>query len=81
MRSVRLNDELDKRVRRAAATEGSSVSEFMRKAIAERVDRTLADGAEQRLADVIGAVHTDGQRARQTGTEFAKLLSKRHRHG
>ncbi len=80
MRSLRLDDELDERLRRAAAVEGASVSEFLRRAIAERAERTLASGAEERLADVLGAVHGDGGgQARDTGTAFTDLLVQRHK--
>jgi hypothetical protein len=79
VRSVRLDKELDQLVRRAAAREGESVSEFLRRAASERAHRTLADRPAAQLADVIGAVHSDGGRARQTGEGFAELLSERRR--
>jgi hypothetical protein len=79
MRSIRLDEELDALVRRAAAREGESVSEFLRRAASERAHRTLADRPVAQLADVIGAVHSDGGRARQTGEAFADLLSERRR--
>jgi hypothetical protein len=78
MRSLRLDAELDDRVRRAAAHEGSSVSEFLRLAAAERADRTLAERNSDRLADVIGVVHGGGGVARSTGDGFGDLLSDRH---
>jgi hypothetical protein len=79
VRSVRLDKELDELVRRAAAREGESVSEFLRRAASERAHRTLADRPVAQIADVIGAVHSDGGRARQTGESFADLLSERQR--
>jgi len=78
VRSVRLDNELDERVRRAAAAEGASVSEFIRRAVAERAESTLSTGADERLADVVGAVHAGGGRARDTGRAFADLLAQRH---
>jgi hypothetical protein len=63
--------------RKAAAIEGSSVSEFMRLAIAERAERTLAGGAQGRLRGVVGAIHGGGGRARDTGAAFADLLEQR----
>jgi predicted transcriptional regulator len=61
MRSLRLDDRLDERVQRAAAVEGASVSEFIRLAVAERAERTLdAQRPSERLADVIGVVHSGG---------------------
>jgi hypothetical protein len=79
MRSLRLDTELDERVRRAAALEGVSVSEFLRSAAAERAARTLASRADERLADVIGVVHGGGGRARESGRAFADLLADRPR--
>jgi hypothetical protein len=79
MRSLRLDPALDRRVRDAAAAEGSSVSEFLRRAAAERADRTLAERASDRLADVIGVVHGGGGRARGTGAAFVKLLADERR--
>jgi hypothetical protein len=78
MRSLRLEPELDERVRQAASVEGASVSEFLRRAAAERADRTLASRNSERLADVIGTVHGDRPQARRTGKAFGDLLAERH---
>jgi len=75
MRSVRLDPELDELIRRAAAQEGASVSEFMRRAAADRARRTL--GARVQLDDVLGAVRTQGGVARRTGAAFGELLQAR----
>jgi hypothetical protein len=78
VRSVRLESSLDERVRRAAAAEGSTVSEFLRSAAAERADRTLAHRNSERLADVVGSVRGGGVgRARDTGAAFGDLLAER----
>jgi hypothetical protein len=77
MRSIRLDPQLDELVKRAAAQEGSSVSEFIRSAAAERAHRTLA--ARDQLQDVIGAVRTNGGAARRTGSAFGELLQDRRR--
>jgi hypothetical protein len=78
MRSLRLEPDLDERVRRAASAEGSTVSEFLRQAAAERADRTLAERNSERLADVIGVVRGGGGgRARETGAAFGELLAER----
>jgi len=81
MRSLRLSSDLDDRVRRAARLEGSSVSEFLRVAAAERAERTLARRGSERLADVVGVVHGGGGQARDTGTAFSDLLAERHNRG
>ena len=75
MRSIRLDPELDDLVRRAAAQEGASVSEFLRRAAAERAQRTLAQ--RELLSDVIGAVRSEGGVAAQSGDAFADLLEDR----
>lgn len=76
MRSIRLDDQLDTRVRQAAAAEGASVSEFIRRAASERADHTLANGTSERLADVLGAVHGGGGQARDTGSAFVEILNQ-----
>jgi hypothetical protein len=77
MRSVRLDPELDELVKRAAAQEGSSVSEFLRLAAAERAHHTLK--TRDQLEDVIGAVHTTGGVARRSGAAFTEMLSSTRR--
>jgi len=80
MRSVRLEPDLDDRVRRAAAAEGTSVSEFLRRAAAERAELTLSRRNRDRLGDVIGAVRAGGAgRARDSGVAFGELLDARRR--
>jgi Protein of unknown function (DUF1778) len=80
MRSLRLSPELDDQVRRAAAKEGASVSEFLRRAASERAERTLADPAE-RLAYAIGAIDVGLGVARDTGSAFGDLVDEKHRGG
>jgi hypothetical protein len=80
MRSIRLEPELDERVRRAAVAEGTSVSEFLRRAAAARAELTLSRRNSDRLGDVIGVVHGGGAgRARDTGAAFGELLGARRR--
>lgn len=77
MRSARFDPELEELVRRAAAHEGASVSEFLRRAAAERAQRTLDRRPSEQLAAVVGAVRSDGGRADRTGDAFTDLLDKR----
>jgi hypothetical protein len=70
---------LDERVRRAAAIEESSVSEFLRQAASERAERTLAGDPSERLAYAIGVVRIDLRQARGTGAAFADLVESEHR--
>jgi uncharacterized protein DUF1778 len=79
MRSLRLEPQLDEQVRRAASVEGATVSEFLRRAAAERAERLLSTRNSDRLGDVIGAVHGGGGRARDTGAAFGDLLAERRR--
>ena len=76
MRSLRLDPDLDKKVRRAAAAKGESVSEFLRRAAAERAEETLAGHPSKRFADVAGVVHGGGGRARRTGAAFSESLAE-----
>lgn len=71
MRSLRLDPDLDERVRRAAAISGESVSEFIRHAAEERANETLAAQPGGSFADVAGVVHGGGGRARRSGEAFA----------
>jgi hypothetical protein len=80
MRSLRLEPALDERVRRAAEAEGTTISEFLRTAAAERADRTLSHRNSDRLSDVIGSVRGGGAgHARSTGEAFGKLLDERRK--
>lgn len=76
MRSLRLDPDLDQKVRRAAAARDESVSEFLRRAAAERAEETLGQNGRERFADVIGVVHGGGGRARRTGAAFADSLAR-----
>ncbi|HYA44607.1 MAG TPA: DUF1778 domain-containing protein [Acidimicrobiales bacterium] len=77
MRSLRLDDDLDDKVRRAAAIRNESVSEFLRNAAAQRAEDTLASSVREQFADVAGAVHGGGGRARHSGQAFSDLLAER----
>jgi len=68
---------MEQRVRRAAELEGVSVSEFIRRAASERTERTLSARAEDRLADVLGAIHGRRDQARQTGIAFTDALAEK----
>jgi len=76
VRSVRLDAELEQRLEQAAAVRGESVSEFIRRAAAERADATLRADPVAGFADVLGVVHGGGRRARKTGEAFRRELAK-----
>jgi hypothetical protein len=65
-------------IRQAAAQEGTSVSEFIRRAVAGRAQETLSQRDE--LIGIIGAVHSAGGAAVRTGAAFGEMLEER-RHG
>jgi hypothetical protein len=80
MRSLRLSDDLDAQVQRAAAQEGASVSEFLRRAASERAGRMLTADPVERLAYAIGAVEGRGDAlARDTASAFADVVEEKHR--
>jgi len=76
MKSLRLAPELEQRLQRAAALQGESLSEFMRRAATERADRVLAASGSTDFSDVVGAVHGGGGRARRTGDAFADIVAE-----
>jgi hypothetical protein len=76
MRSVRLDPELDRQVRRAAEIEGESVSEFIRRAVAKQAEETLMGSGRERFVDVASVVHGGGGRARRSGAAFVEALAE-----
>lgn len=78
MRSVRFDPELDRRVRKAAAARGESVSAFIRNAVAKEAEETLAVPGRERFRDVAGAIRGGGGRARRTGEAFAEAVARPH---
>ncbi len=78
MKSVRLGDELEGKLKRAARKQGVSESDFIRAAIAERADSMLGDDLESRLAGIIGAVHAGGGQAAHAHERYHELLKQRY---
>ena len=58
MKSVRLDEDLETRLERAARALAVSQSEFLRDALARRCDEVLGSSLQQRLAPVIGIVNS-----------------------
>jgi hypothetical protein len=79
VKSLRIDPELEERLQRAASIAGVSLSEFIRRAAAERADALLDGGDLTDFADVLGVVHGGGGRARRTGEAFGELLANRKR--
>ena len=77
MKSLRLDPQLEERLQQAAAVRGESLSEFIRRAAAERATATLTAVPAADFDDVLGVVHGGGGRARRTGAAFAETLTER----
>lgn len=75
--SVRLDENLEERLRKIAEAEGVSLSEVIRRAADLYWDRHAGSSLELRLADVLGKVKSRGGRARRTGASLRKVL-RRH---
>jgi len=52
------------------------VSEFIRRAAAERADATLTQ-SDTDFEDVLGVVHGGGGRAKRTGQAFTEVVAER----
>jgi predicted DNA-binding protein len=76
MKSVRLSDELEEKLARAARAMSMSHSEFIRDALARRCDEVLGASLSKRLAHVIGTINSSGGRAVRAGAAFADALAK-----
>jgi len=79
VKSLRLDPLLEARLQQAAAVKGESLSEFIRRAAAERADATLSAEGQSDFDDVLGAVHGGGGRARQTSAAGTEGLAERRR--
>jgi len=79
VKSVRLGEELEAKMKRAALREGVSESEFIREAIAERADSVLSTNLADRLAGAIGAVSARGSHARSAHERYRQLLVQREK--
>lgn len=77
MKTLRLDPELEERLQRAAAVAGESLSEFIRRAAAQRADELLNSGHLEDFADVLGVIHGGGGQARRTGEAFTAILTDR----
>jgi predicted transcriptional regulator len=77
MKSVRLDPSLERKLESAARAASMTQSEFIRDALARRCDEVLSGSLAERLAPVVGIVHSSGGRARATGKVFRRLLVQR----
>jgi predicted DNA-binding protein len=79
MTSVRLDPELEARLERAAAVRGETKSDFIRAAVADRIDATLGTSLADRLAHVIGQVDLGGGLAERAHELAREIIVERHR--
>lgn len=77
MKSVRLGPGLEAQLERAARATAMSQSEFIRDALARRCEEVLGGSLAERLAPVVGIVHSAGGRAARSGAAFREVLSRR----
>ena len=74
--SVRLDRELEARLRAVAEAEGVPLSEVLRRAAQHYLNET-GGSLRVRLADTIGTVRSSGGRAQRTGESFKRLVRRR----
>jgi len=74
--SVRLDRELEARLRAVAEAEGVPLSEVLRRAAQHYLNET-GGSLRVRLADAIGTVRSGGGRAQRTGESFKRLVRRR----
>jgi predicted transcriptional regulator len=78
--SVRLPEDLRKRLARTAQIEGVAPSEVIRRALERYCETALSASARDHLADIIGGANSsDGGRADDTGAAFRRLLRQRRK--
>ncbi len=73
--SVRLDPELEARLRALAESEGVPLSEVLRRA-AQQYLNEMGGSLRVRLADAIGTVRSRGGRAQRTGESFKRLIRR-----
>jgi predicted transcriptional regulator len=78
MTSVRLDPDLEARLERAAALRGESKSDFIRSAVADRIEATIGTSVADRLAHVIGQVDLGGGRAGRAHELAGELIADQH---
>jgi predicted transcriptional regulator len=77
MTSVRLDSDLEARLKRAAQALDMSPSDFIRDALVRRCEQVLQESLAERLAPVIGIIESPGGRAVQTGAAFGRAVARR----
>lgn len=79
MRSVRLDEETERRLDEASRTSGMHASEIIRAGIRKQCDEILGTSLRDRLAYFIGAIDDEvSTDARESGRSFSKSLLRSH---
>ena len=76
-RSFRIDSRLERRLQEVAERRALPVSAVVREAIARHCDDILGHDPVAALANVIGAVESNGGRARRTGRAYKDALAAR----
>jgi len=76
--SVRLEHELEVRLRQVANQTGTPASEIIRNAVRKACDEILTAQPRAALADIIGSVRSGGGDSRDSGRQFTKLVVAKH---
>ena len=74
--SIRLDPELEARLKAIAEIEGVPLSEVLRRAALKYIDESDFS-LQTRLSDVLGVVKSNGGRARRSGAAFKRLARRR----
>jgi hypothetical protein len=75
IKTVRFEEALLSQLERAARASGMSQSELVRTAVAHRCAQVLGASLAERLAPVLGRIHSNGGRARDTGAAMRRILA------
>lgn len=81
MRSVRLGDELERRLERAADASGQTASEIVRRAVREQCDRILGKSVYETIQEAAGIAADSNESSaarRSKASEFGDYIADKH---
>ncbi len=79
MKSVRLGNELEARLREAARLAGQSESQVVREAVAAQCERIFSQRLDACLEPFLGKVSLPGLAGKSADSQFVELLGARAR--
>ncbi len=79
MLTVRLDPELETRIRKTAERKGETVSDFVRKAVQDRCDQMASQSLAVLLEDYVGSSESGRMDSANTGKAFKRVLAERNR--